>query len=210
MILFAILVAACVFYWFLLPYAQSWVLPTAPGGLQGPWVIRPIVAIHACAMAALACLTVPLVSLPLRRIWNRRDHEVGTQYTPFRGRPVKFVGLLLAGVFLLLLYSAALVFYLFSWTVVGPEGIGERLPWGFKNYAYTDIVLLETIPPGMHSESIAQDGPWYCVELKGGREIKLSLDNEGLAETELRAIAAFVAERCRMTWQRRPDARVSQ
>jgi len=203
----ALLAVVALCYWFILPVIQSLIIPNAPGGRNGPWVVRPILAFHFGAMAVMAAVTLSLISRPLQRVWAREDSALGTRYDPFHGQTVNR-GLFAVKVFLLLaIYASALVFYLFSWTKIGPDGIEERLPWTTRNYSFQDIVSLETIPDGERSESITQNGPWYSIEFKSGRSITLSDDNEGSMLDELRAMTAYIADHSGQRWVRRSDAR---
>src|SRR6266480_4844722 len=83
-----ILVPVGVCYWFLLPVVQSLIFPRTPGGTTGPWMVRPILAMHFCAVAAMTCVTAPIISRRLRRRWKREDATMGSRYDPFPGRRV--------------------------------------------------------------------------------------------------------------------------
>src|SRR5262245_27366715 len=111
-----ILVVVAVCYWFALPAIQSLIIPSAPGGGNGPWVVRPILAFHFGAVAVLTSVTAALILQPLKKGWRYEDAALGTRYDPFHNRPVKRGLLLLQGFVLLAVYSSALVFYLLSWT----------------------------------------------------------------------------------------------
>lgn len=202
-----ILAIVSVCYWFTLPALQSLIVPSVPGGRNGPWVLRPILAFHFGAVVVMASVTVPLITWPLWKVWAREDATLGTRYDPFQGRPVKRALLVVKSLLLLAIYAAALLFYLLSWEVIGPQGIEQRLPWTTLNHSFQDISSLETIPNGERSESIRQDGPWYSVKFKGGRSFTLSEDNEGTTHEELTAMTAFIAERSGLVWARRSDAR---
>lgn len=206
-IFLAMLAIVGVCYWFLLPAVQSLIIPPAPGGDKGPWVVRPILAFHFGAVAVMAAATLPFLMTPLRRIWARQDAALGTRCDPLHDRPGKRVLLFIQGLLLLVFCAAALFFYLFSWTFIAPDGIGERLPWTVLNHSFQEIVSLETIPDGMRSESIKQDGPWYSVRFWNGRSLTLSEENEGTTLDELRAITAYIADRSGVVWARRIDAR---
>ncbi len=199
------IVSVCI--WFALPALQSLILPSVPGGRHGPWVVRPILAFHYGAVVVMTAATFPLITRPLWKVWTREDAELGTRYDPFQGRPLKRTRLMVKALMRLVLYAAALLFYLFSWDIIGPDGIVEHLPWATLNHSYQDISSLETIPNGQRSESISQDGPWYSVKFKGGRSLTLSDDNEGTTLEELSAMTAFIAERSGLVWTRRSDAR---
>jgi hypothetical protein len=203
----AILASAGICYWFLLPAIQSLIIPNAPGGRNGPWVLRPIVAFRFGAMAVMAAVTVPLLTRPLRRMWAREDAALGTRYDPFHNRPGKRVLLVVQGFLLLAIYASALLFYLFSWEIIGPDGIEQRLPWTTRHHSFQDIVSLETIPDGERSESITQEGPWYRITFKSGRSISWGSDNEGCTRDELSAMATFIADRSGRAWARRRDSR---
>jgi hypothetical protein len=195
-------------YWFLLPAIQSQIIPSGPGGRTGPWVLRPIFAFHFGAVAVMACVTVAVIVGRLKRKWEREDAALGTRYDPLSDRPMKRVFVAFAACLLFLVYAAALVFYLLSWTIIGPDGIEQRLPWGTLHHSFQDIESLETIPDGERSESLRQNGPWYAIKLRSGRSITLSTDNEGLTSDELSALTSFVADRSGLVWVRRSDARV--
>lgn len=192
-------------YWFLLPVIQSLIIPSAPGGREGPWVVRPILAAHFGATAVLAAVTLPLITGPLRALWKREDAALGTQFDPYRDQPVKHGAMVVKGL-LLAIYASGLVFYLFSWTKIGPDGIEQHLPWATLHHAFEDIESLEMIPEGGRSNSMKQDGPWYSVTFPSGRFLTLSTDNEGTSRDELRAMAAFIAKRSRLDWARKREA----
>lgn len=203
----AVLVVAGACYWFMLPGIQSWMIPGAPGGAIGPWLLRPILAFHFGAVAVMASVTVPIIAGLLRRMWEREDAAPGSRYDPFAGRPGKRALFVLKGALLLLIYAASLMFYLLSWTKIGPDGIVQRLPWSTLHHSFQDVALLKTIPDGERSDSLKQNGPWYSIKLRSGRSITLSLDNEGTTPDELTAMTTFVAERSGLTWGRRRDTR---
>jgi hypothetical protein len=192
--------------WFALPIVQSLLVPTAPGGERGPWVLRPAFAFRFGACAVLTAITTPLVMLPLRKNWRAADAAAGTLYDPFHGRPGRKLGVWVGGTLLLLLYGTSLAFYLLSWTTVGSAGIGQRLPWGTFSYPYEQIAALETVPDGMRSESLSQDGPWFAVTMRDGRRLTFGVDNEGISTGELLALATHVALRSGRLWTARPDA----
>jgi hypothetical protein len=202
------LVVVFTVYWFLLPAIQSQIIPDAPGGAGGPWVFRPILAFHFGAVAVMACLTAPLITGPLRRRWTNEDAALGSRYDPFRRRPAQRALFLLRGGALLLIYAVSLMFYLLSWTRIGPEGIEQRLPWTRLRHDFGDVASLTTIPEGERSDSLKQNGPWYSIELRSGRTIILSLDNESTTPDELEAMATLVADRSGLSWGSRSDTRV--
>ena len=194
-------------WFFLLPWIQAAVLPTATGGPQGPWVLRPIIAVRFCASAFLSALSLPFLMKRFGRRWNAADAAVGTRYDPFRGRPGGLAMMLLAGSALALIYGVALLFYVCSWTVVGPAGIEERLPWGRRSHSFDQIASLEMIPGGMHSDEVARDGPWHRIVFVDDRNFTFGNGNEGCSEAEISAIATFIAKQSRQTWRVRPDAK---
>ena len=200
-----VVVGAC--YWFILPAIQSQIIPDAPGGTNGPWVLRPILAFHLGAMAVMATVTLPLIAGPLRRRWKHEDAALGSRYDPFAGQPVKHPMFVLKTFLLLIVYASALIFYLLSWETIGPDGIVQHLPWTTLHHSFQDIASLETIPDGERSESLKQNGPWYSIKLRSGRSIEWSLENEGITQDELTAIATFVARRSGLAWAGRSDAR---
>ena len=107
----------------------------------------------------------------------------------------------------MIVYGVSLVFYVRSWTIIGPGGIEQQLPWGRVVHGFDQIESLETIPGGMRSDSIAKKRPWYSVRLNSGRSVTLEMENEGCTESELSAIAAYVAEQSGKPWMRGPDSR---
>jgi hypothetical protein len=74
----ALLAVVALCYWFILPVIQSLIIPNAPGGRNGPWVVRPILAFHFGAMAVMAAVTLSLISRPLQRVWAREDSALKT------------------------------------------------------------------------------------------------------------------------------------
>jgi hypothetical protein len=203
----AILVVVGACYWFMLPAIQSQIIPDAPGGTNGPWVLRPIFAFRFIAVGVMASVTLPFITGPLRRKWKHEDAATGSRYDPFAGRPVDRSFFMFKGVLLLIIYAAAPVFYLLSWETIGPGGIEQHLAWTTRHHSFQDIASLETIPDGERSESINRDGPWYSIRLRSGRSITWSLDNEGITQDELTAITTFVAQRSGLEWVRRSDTR---
>jgi hypothetical protein len=193
-------------WFFLLPWIQAAILPTAPGGSTGPWVIRPIVAVHFCACAILSAVTLPLLMTRLRIRWNAADAAAGTRFDPFRNRLGGKVGIFVAGGALLLIYAAALLLYLRCWDEVGPAGIQGRMPWGRKCHSFDQITSLKMIPSGMHSDGVARDGPWRRVVFVDGHTFIFGHENEGCSEAEVSAIARFIAERSGHAWRALADA----
>jgi len=206
-IMLGILAIAGICYWFILPTVQSLVIPAVPGGRNGPWLVRPILAFHFGAVAVMATVTVPFLTRPLRKLWSQEDASLGTRYDPFHDQTAGRFLFVIKGSLLLVVYALGLIFYMFSWSTIGPDGIEERLPWKTRKHPFRDIVWLEMIPKGERSESIRQNGPWYSVQFRGGRYMTLSGDNEGCGPDELRAITAYIAERSQLKWERRRDAR---
>jgi len=204
-VIFWPLVAGC---WFVLPLLQSKVIPSAPGGTIGPWVLQPILAMRFGATAVLGCLTFMLLARPLFAKWKREDAALGSRYDPHAGQPIKRGAMWLKITLLFIVYASGLVFYLLSWHTVGPHGIEIRLPWTTRHYSFEEIATLETIPDGERSDLIRENGPWYSVTFQSGRSLSWSLDNEGITRVELEAIADFVSRRSGLSWERRSDARV--
>lgn len=203
-------VSASIAYWFMLPAIQSMILPDAPGGIGGPWVIRSVFGLRFGAMLVMVFATIWLVSIPLRRAWRRQDAELGTRYDPLHDRPLKRIVVIVKVILLFAIYTGALALYLFSWEFIGPNGIEQRLVVTTLRHSYEDIESLETIPDGEHSDSIGQSGPYYCIKLKSGRCITLSDDQEGITREELRAVTDYVANRSGLEWVKRRDSRPRQ
>jgi hypothetical protein len=203
--MFGLVAVVGVCCWFMLPALQWLVRPRAPGGANGPWVVRPITAIHFGAMAVMTSVTVPILAGPLRRRWEREDAALGTRHDPFGGWSGLRAAFYLKGFLLLLIYGAALAFYLFSWTVIGPDDITQRLPWTTLHHSFADIVSLETIPDGQRSDALSQNGPWFSINLRDGRSITLSDDNEGMTREDLAAVTAFLVKRAGRAWVTRSD-----
>ena len=202
-----ILVTIMLCYWFLLPAIQSLFVPHPPGGANGPWVVRPISAFRYYAAGLMTAVTAAVGFVPLKRRWNGEDAALGT-YDSRCGTPRGIGSGMTLGAWLLMpVYIAAPIFYLFSWTTVGPDGIEERLPWGRYSHEYRNVTALETIPAGLRSDARKQGGPWYQVRFRSGRRVTISLDNEGTEPEELKAAAAFIAARSRLPWVRSGDAR---
>jgi hypothetical protein len=143
----------------------------------------------------------------LAKRWKAKDAAAGTRYDPFRNRPFGKLGPMVAGGALAFVYASALAFYLFSWTVVSPAGIEDRLPWGRRNHAFDQIASLEVIPDGMHSNELARYGPLHTVTFADGRKFTFGDENEGCSKAEVSTIAKFIAERSKQTWRVRADAR---
>lgn len=192
--------------WFALSAVSAVMLPADVGGKSGPWIIRPIRGVHFGATAVMAAITCPLILAPIQRNWPREDVELGSQYIPLQGRPLKS-RLLLKSFLLFIGYSVCFAFYLLSWTKIGPDGIQYRLPWSTTLYQYREIQALEAIPEGERSESITQNGPWYEIKMKDGSRITFSLDNEGTSTEEMASIALYAADQSGLRWMRRRDSK---
>lgn len=203
----AILTVICTCYWFLLPAIQSLIIPSAHGGNNGPWVVRPIFAFHFGAVAVMAAVTMPLITWPLRNAWKRHDAALGTQYIPFQNQPTKRGLFFVWGCLLLVVYASALLFYLLSWDRIGLEEIEQHLPWATVKHSYQDIAMLEMIPNGKWSDSVKKEGPWYSIVLRNGQTISLSDDNEGTTSDDLRAMTAYIANRSGLSWIQKSDVR---
>lgn len=198
-------VSAC--YWFVLPLFQSLFIAEALGSSDGSWVVRPTTACRYGAMATMAIVTCPFLLRPFQRAWAREDAESETRFDFFHDRPQKRRLLIVKGFLGFAVYASGLVFYLSSWTTIDVEGIQERMPWGRLNHSFQEIASLETVPDGERSESLVQNGPWYSINLKSGRRIWMSLDNEGSDRETLQSLADFIARRSGLTWVRRRDSR---
>jgi hypothetical protein len=207
---FLFLSATFVVCYFLLALIQSAFLPKAPNGTEGAWVIRPDRALHFCACAVVSAVTTPFLMAPLRKRWIEEDLVHGSRHDPFHGSRIRWIAVAIQSGALLLIYSAAFVFYLNSWTMVSRAGIDLKLPWGRKHYDFAQIRLLQMVPPAMRSETAAKNGPWYNVEFNDGRAEDFSADNEGLTASEQLAVAEFIAKQCNMAWQIYPDARLPE
>jgi hypothetical protein len=191
---------------FILPELQGLLVPAAPGGQMGPWVIRPILALHFGACGVAAAALTPLATAPLRRRWRAQDAAEGTRFDLFHNRPAARVVLYIKGTLLVGIYLISLVFYLLSWTVIGPDGVDEHLPWGVRHHALSSIASLTVIPDGFHVDSLAKNGPWYEVGFEEGRRVTFGEDNEGISKPELAAAAEFLASRSGRAWQIARDA----
>ena len=154
--------------------------------------------------AILATASMPFLLWRLGKRWRAQNVAAGTRYDVPPGRKVR---IFIAGGVLTSVYAAALLFYLFSWTIVGPAGIEQRRPWDHMDHSFDQIRSLETIPGGMRSDKLVKNGPWYNVVFNDGRSFSFGDDNEGCSETEQSAIAKFIAERSGQTWLVRADAR---
>ncbi len=203
--IFLVLLAAVFAVWFfLLPWIQAVILPTATGGTSGPWVVRPIIAVRFCACAILAAASMPLLLWRFGKRWHAQDVAAGTRYDV---RPGHKASVLIKGSILGLIYAGALLLYLFSWTIVGPSGIEQRMPWSHKEHSFDQIASLEMIPDGMRSDELVKNGPWFNVVFTDGRSFAFGHDNEGCAVTDMSAIATYIAEQSGQSWRVRVDAR---
>lgn len=192
-------------YWIALPSLQARFLPDVPGGEDGPWIVRPILAMRFGAMAVMTAVTLPFAMRPLHRLWKQEDASRGTRLKPLR--PWTRLAVFIKGFLLLAIYGMALAFYLLSWLVISPEGIEQRLPWTTLRHSFDDIATLQTIPEGERSERLDENGPWYSIQLKSGRVITVGLSNEGVTLEELQAMTDLVSEKAGQEWQRRADSK---
>lgn len=193
-------------WYFVLPYIQKAVIPTAPGGTTGPWVVRPIAADHYVACAAFTAASmgfIMLVRAPFRKRRNAVGTAAGTGHVSFYRQPFAKTKVFIANFAMVVVLASMVTFYFRSWTVFEPGGIEVQSPWGYKKYSYDQIKSLETVPDGFRSGPTA--GPSYTITLDHGLVINLSLRNEGCSKTDLSAIAAFIAEQSKRTWQLQDD-----
>ena len=204
----SVIILALVFivWYFLLPLIQGAIVPKLPGGTMGPWVIRPIIALRFGASAIASVASIPLLTKRVRRRWKAEDAALGTHYEPYSGFAGK-AAYTIKGVLLMIIYAASMLFYLLSWDTVGPSGIELHHPWGQRKYSFSDVESIETIASGMRSDKLAQNGPWYSVELSDGYHFIFSHDNEGCSERELSDMATFIAAQSRKTLTPRDDSR---
>jgi hypothetical protein len=70
-------------------------------------------------------------------------------------------------------------------------------------HTFDQIVALEMIPSGEYSNELQRNGPWYNVTFSDGRSFNFGGDNEGSSESQLAAIAKYVAERSGQEWRMR-------
>ena len=167
-------------------------------------MIRPELSFHFGATAVLFVVTI----VPLARLLQQlRQREYARQQSAYPSGSQQRRYLILKGNLLGILYAIALGFYLLSWTVVGEQGIQQRLPWTTRSYSYADITGLENIPDGEWSESVKQKGPWYSVKFKNGQSLTMNLNNEGTTREELTKISTYIAERSGREWAKRSDVR---
>ncbi len=186
-----------VFYaasYYLLPWIQALILPRAPGGAMGPWVVRPAWVLRVFAAVILSVAPLPLLIMRFRRRWDAEDAAAGTQYDPFAGRPGWKVRIFVRSGLLALIYGIGLPFYLFSWTVVGPAGIDQRLPWGHRNRSFDKIKSLELTP-------------WHKVVFVDGPSFTFGENNEGCSQADVSAMESLIAERSGQKWRVLPDAK---
>jgi len=193
--------------WYLvLPVVQRLIIPGAPGGTTGPWIIRPGWPLLFGSCVVAAAVSVPLLGRRLRQQWTAQDLAAGTKYVPFGNPAVKAahnLALYIKGIILLLIYASALLFYLFSWGVVGPSGIEQKVPWGARVHAFDQIVSLQMIPKGEHNDELNADGPWYSAAFSDGSAFTFDASDGGVSDSELTAIAKFVADRSGKNWHMR-------
>jgi hypothetical protein len=186
---------------------QRLILPPAPGGPWGPWLLRPIAAFRFGASAMMAAISFPFIFRPFKRKWQFQDAQHGTRYDPFHRRPVRRAALYAEGLLLMGIYGIALLFYLLSWDAIGRQYIEQHLPWASRRYSFDQIAALSTLPAGTHSDDLGKSGPWYEVRFRDGRTFDFGKENEGASDAELTAIASFIAARSGHSWQIRADAR---
>jgi hypothetical protein len=194
-------------WYVLLPWFQSAIIPTMPGGQEGPWLVRPALVLHLLGSAFLSVALLPFLATFLRRDWKEQDSADGSRYDPFHGRPWRKATLWFKCIVLLLIYGTMVPFYLYSWTTVTEGGIETQSPLGRKSYTFTQIRSLQTIPRGMHSRKMRKYGPWYRVEFTDGREFNFDPGAEGSSDSEQSAMAGFISKYSGQFWRNVPDAR---
>jgi hypothetical protein len=191
-------------WYFVLPWIRALFLPTASGGVVGPWMVYPNVAARFCACAFLSAVSLPFVMIGLRKRWNDADAAAGTRYDPFRGRPLAKIGPYLAGSVLCVIYGLALYFYFSCWAIVGPAGIDDRGPWRRKTHSFDQITSLEVVTRQMRHDDdhlIGNDGPWHKVAFVDGGTFDFGPEHEGCSEADISAIEKFIAQRSGKAWR---------
>ena len=206
-IVLTIVAALGIANWFALPAIQRFFIPRSPDAIHGPWIVRPITAFRFCAMAVLSGVTYPFIYSRLQKRWSREDAESGEFSEPPAWQSATRTWLLARAALLFVIYLAGLLFYLLSWSKVGPDGIESHLPWTVHRHSFEEVVALETIPQGQRSESITQNGPWFRIKFQRGNSLDLSLENEGMTEEELDAVTSYIAKRSGRQWESRRDTR---
>lgn len=201
----ALLVMGAIFAitYYLLPWLGALVRPkssVAPGQF---WVIGPDQVFRFGAAAILAAFATAFLIRPIGAYWRKADLAAGSRYDPFRGRAIKKASLFIKGILLCAVYGVSLLFYLMNWTRIDSTGIQEHLPWTTRQTRYSQVVELKQIPPGSRVDQV--DGPSYTVIVDSGREIDISLRNEGMTDKELTAIADFVSAHVGQPWQLQHD-----
>lgn len=206
--LFLLAVVFAVWY-FILLWSRELIVPTVPGGRTGPWLVYPNIAARFCACAFLAAVSLPFVMTRLRKRWNAQDAAAGTQYDPYRDRPLAKIGPFLAGGILAVLYGIALLAYFSDWTVVGPAGIDERFLWRRRAHSFDQIKSLEIVSRALRRDEdhlVGNSGPWHKVEFTDGRIFDFGPENEGCSDADISAIEKFIADRSGKTWRVRGGA----
>jgi hypothetical protein len=191
-IIIAIFAAVGVVYWFVLPVVQTLLLPDAPGGTSGPWIVRPEKTTHIFTVMALGAVTTPLLVWPLSRVWKRQDIALGSKYVSFQRRTAWFYAVMIQGLLLAVVYASAILFYLFSWTVISPDGIEQHLPWTTRKYPFQSVSSLRI--------SRRNNDLVYEIYTQDGNYLPFSKSNEGTTSDELAAMTAFIAARTGQQW----------
>ncbi|MEM7782796.1 MAG: hypothetical protein AAF939_07230 [Planctomycetota bacterium] len=203
-IFMSILAILTVFFWFLVPNIQAQILPQAPGGKNGPWVVKPHWNAHVAASVFFAAMIHPLFMIPLAEFWEREDISLGSEWKPSIELP-KWEIYIRAGLFLTA-FSFGMLMYFASWVEIGPDGVDKRFLWMNRHFSFEDVELLEMVADGDYSESSNEYGPWYRIKSENGFAT-FGLGNEGLTVEDLSAIASFVSDKVQLVWRRKSDSR---
>lgn len=194
-IVLVLLPVSFITYFFALPVIQSIVVPYAPGGDSGPWLVRPIEAMRFGSAAFLTAITGPVItSGPLRKLWQPH-RELDSSIIPKHS--FRYYRYMVKGFLLMLVSAVAMAMYLFSWSYIGPDGIKQRFLWKSAYHTYDEIRALRIVFPALQSE--AAKGLKYCVDFKGP-DVTFGLENEGMTAQEVQALSMFIATRSGREW----------
>ncbi len=209
LLLGAILVIAAVASFFLLPFAQALMIPQGAGGVDGPSVIRPLLAAHVLGSLFIGAMTALFASVTLGEGWS--EEEPTDVPMPPASRPsILKVIIYIWFVKCFLVCGIFLVLYLDSWCVITADGIRVQQPLGARNYSFAHIRDLRLDPRGHLPFADKDDQYGYTLEFIDGRTYYFNLKNEGLGKAEMTSIASFLSEKTGKPWRDRPASKGRQ
>lgn len=145
---------------------QASLLPKAPGGAEGPWLIPPDQSGRVVGCIAIAGILTLLLTLPFHKRWKANSLAAG--YWRFDDIPHFYPPLHPCGPAVDPLIAAAMLSrYFCSWRLISTDGIQVRMPHAQTDYRFEHITALGLKPLPIPTEI---DRYKYYIHFADGRD----------------------------------------